>query len=121
MRVEQGVGTVVDLTLDLEMFDFFVKSESKEQMKATKGMVQMCVDVCKEMCVCVCCHVARLHSSLPAGVLLCMCWNVAEPPPDHHHLYPQPTATPPAPRVPVTQPRLRAICISAPASAKALN
>lgn len=73
MRVEQGVGTVVDLTLDLEMFDFFVKSESKEQMKATKGMVQMCVDVCKEMCVCVCVVMWPDYTVLSLPVCCCVC------------------------------------------------
>lgn len=51
----------------------------------------MCVWMYVRVCVCVCCHMARLHSPLPAGELLCMCWNVAELP--LHPLHPPPLST----------------------------
>ncbi len=87
--------------------------------------VCVCVCVCMWECVCVLFCGQTTHSSPCrwAAVYVLERGRVSPPPSPFAspYLYTPPPATPPAPRVPVTQPRLCAICISAPASAKALN
>lgn len=107
---------------NVRLFRYRVRMNPQNEGNGEIGCVQMCVWMYVR--VCVCCHIARFTQPSPcrwAAVYVLERGRTSSSTLSIPHLHPPQTTTPPAPRVPVRQPRLCAICISAPASAKALN
>lgn len=90
-----------------------IQNSSKSDCKKTLLYGSECVVLCGQtffFLLVSCCVCAGTWQKFPSTLI-----------PASPYLYTPPPTTSPAPRVPVTQPRLCTICISALASAKALN